>query len=1548
MPRPQKLSEKSFRLFSKSRLVIFISLLLFAVSSVVLYQTQATSVHNGQDDNKKFDNDNTPRTIEASTAGNLDPTFLGSGRVSFNLFGGNNEYSNAIVRQPDGKIIVAGDSNNSHCLVRYNTDGSLDQTFGNLGLGNNTPRGVACSSSGVNTGTFNEVLMQPDGKIVAIGVYNVSGTDRYTNVTRFNSDGSLDTTFSGDGVLLYSQNAGDDWSNAGVIQPDGKIVMVGKVNDVSMAVIRLNTDGSLDSTFEGDGIFNFGCSGYSRCFASSVALDSVGRIVIGGYGLGSNNDFIFARILPSGAFDSTFIGGGGTIAAGTGIIAVQITTNDDYVRNLVIQPDGKIIGVGGSVVSGSIYDFTMVRLNGTDGSLDTTFDTDGKVQTNFGSDDSANSVALQSDGKIVLCGLSNSVSGSRYDYALARYNVNGSLDASFDSDGRLTTQFNANNSHATDVLIQPDGKIVASGRSNWATVDFAVARYNPNGSLDMTWGVGKKQVEVNTSDEYAEGVAQQADGKLVVVGRTLVGSVFRMCLTRFNTNGTLDTSFGTGGRFTFPVIINSDYGYALAIQPDGKIVVGGTAWNGSNWNFVLARFNPATNSLDSSFGSGGIATKDNSSEDFIYAIALLPDGDIAATGYTIGGNVDVAVLRFDVAANNWDTAFDGDGLRIIANANADYGYAIGIDSNGKIVVGGSTDNASRNFILMRLNPADGSFDTSFGGDGVVVTAISSTATDEINALTIQPDNKIVVAGYGNTGANGNDFVVARYNAASTSDANALDTSFDFDGIQVTTFTGNADIAHGVALQADGKIIASGYALTGIYNDFAFSRYNSDGSLDTTFGNDGRRTYDFSGYHDYGSGNLLVQSDGKAVAVGESYNGINWDFGVARILTNSAADCSYSLSQTSQNVVQAGASHSVNVTTTSTCTWTAVSNVSWINFTGSTNGTGNGTVAYSVAANPNSVSRTGTITIGGQTLTVTQYGSAVAVSIPTTLTGVNSTTLIAPVNVNNVTGQGIFSFDFTLTYNQTVLTPLATPYDTTGTLSNGYAITFNSGTPGTLVISGFGSTALTGIGTLINLRFNVVGTAPVCTALTFTAFQFNEGNPPSQTTNGQACVVNGSISGRVTYGNAVTTTPVPNTTITANGTPVVVGTTDLNGDYEVAGLGAGPYTVTPTKTNDVNGIAAFDAALIAQRVVNLITFTTNQTIAADVSNNGTLSSFDASLIARYVVSIPNPGITGTWKFIPASRTYPSTITNQTNENYVAILMGDVSGDWTPPGSFADPLERTPKPENLIGVSLPNMAASPNISFSVPITVQDTSGKGVIAYEFDLTYDPNVIQLQASPVETTGTLSSDMTVTINTATAGLAKVAVFGTIPTNGAGTLLRLKFTAVGAIGTFSDLTWNRFMFNENTPQNTTTNGRVQISAPTAASSDVCGRITNNIGEAVRGITVALYQQNGEAFKSMTNEKGRYCFTSIPFGNDYIVQPMNDAYQFAPSYQLFTHGSSDMQSIDFSATPIRLPELKEKKKSDENFFRDAFQQFFGAGNKSIGKIFIWHGDVLIEE
>jgi uncharacterized protein (TIGR03437 family) len=463
-----------------------------------------------------------------------------------------------------------------------------------------------------------------------------------------------------------------------------------------------------------------------------------------------------------------------------------------------------------------------------------------------------------------------------------------------------------------------------------------------------------------------------------------------------------------------------------------------------------------------------------------------------------------------------------------------------------------------------------------------------------------------------------------------------------------------------------------------------------------------------------------------------------------------------------------------------------------------------------------LSKTGCTDVQTVPFTVTTAGPCLDVVIASNLTAGTGTTLTVPITVSDTTGKAAIAYDATLTYDPAVLRLQNPPTDKTGTLSSNFTITTNIPAAGQLRISGFGSTALTGAGVLLNVKFDVLGAANACSNLSFTSFRFNEGTPCSTTTNGRACVTGGGIiSGAVSY--CITPKPVPGAALNVTGSSTTSATTNSSGNYTLPNLNSGNYTLTPAKTGDVNGLASFDAALVAQHVVGIITLNSCQQLAGDTSNNGELSSFDAALIAQYVVGINNAAsIAGTWKFVPPTRTYTNLSSNQTNQNFDAVLVGDVSGNWAAGATAFDELARASSPAQQISLALPNVSATTGTSVTIPITVGDLTGKGVIAYDFDLVFDQTVLQAQPTAYDAANTLSSALTITANPQ-PGRLRVSAFGTQSLAGAGILLNLKFNVLGAGGTSSALTWQRFLLNE-TVQTNLTNGRVSAGYAVACVS----------------------------------------------------------------------------------------------------------------------------------
>ena len=378
------------------------------------------------------------------------------------------------------------------------------------------------------------------------------------------------------------------------------------------------------------------------------------------------------------------------------------------------------------------------------------------------------------DGKLVTVGHAHTTD---WQFAVTRHNANGSLDTTFGSGGSVITPFGALQDVAHSVVAQPDGKLVVGGYTNssLSDQDFALARYNTDGSLDTSFGTGGLvTTSFGSGRDSGQSVALQSDGKIIVAGYCNVGG-YDFAIARYEADGSLDTTFGSGGMVFTPVGTGSDYGYSVLVQPDGKLVLVGTSYNGTDNDLALVRYN-ADGSLDTSFGTGGKVTT------------------------PVGTDVD-------------------------DNCNE-----VAIQADGKIVVAGWTAINGNDFAVVRYNP-DGSLDTTFGAGGKVISRVGA-GDDRIDGMTIQPDGKILVVGRADMGSS-YDLAMTRFDADGS-----LDTGFGSNGRVTLDVAGGYDMAYGVVVRADGKIVVNGNANTGVTYDSFLARYNADGSLDTGFDGQG--------------------------------------------------------------------------------------------------------------------------------------------------------------------------------------------------------------------------------------------------------------------------------------------------------------------------------------------------------------------------------------------------------------------------------------------------------------------------------------------------------------------------------------------------------------------------------------------------------------------------------------------------------------------------------------------------------------------------------------
>ncbi len=602
------------------------------------------------------------RIARLNTDGSLD--------ASFNVGTGANDRIYTTAVQSDGKIYIGGwftSYNGTACnrIARLNTDGSLDASF-NVGTGAND--------------RIYTTAVQSDGKINIGGWFTSYNGTACNRVARLNTDGSLDATF-----IVGTGADGAVWTTA--IQSDGKIIIGGGFSSYNGSAInriaRLNTDGSLDATF------NVGSGANNYVYATVMQSDE--KIIIGGYFTSYNGAAInrITRLNTNGSRDTTFIQGTGTnntlwvtaiqsdgkIIIGGGFSSYNGTTKGGIVRlnsngsidasynagtgvngivyTTAIQSDGKII-IGGNFTTcnGTIIN-RIARLN-PDGRSDTTFN------VGAGANHYVSATAIQNDGKIIIGGWFTSYNGTAGNY-LARLNTDGSLDATF-------VVGTGTNGHVYTTAVQSDGRIVIGGGFNSynGTTRNGIARLNTDGSVDTTFNVGSG----TNNNVYA--IAIQSNSKIIIVGGfTSYNGAVNNCIVRLNTDGSIDTTFNVGSGANYPV-------RSTAIQSDGKIIIGGdfTSYIGTTMNRI-ARLN-TDGTIDNSFNPGIGASYS------VQTISLQSDGKII-----IGG----LFTSYNDTTTNFITRLNTDGsidptFNMGVGAN-DIVCTTALQSDGKIFIGGA-------------------------------------------------------------------------------------------------------------------------------------------------------------------------------------------------------------------------------------------------------------------------------------------------------------------------------------------------------------------------------------------------------------------------------------------------------------------------------------------------------------------------------------------------------------------------------------------------------------------------------------------------------------------------------------------------------------------------------------------------------------------------------------------------------------------------------------------------------------------------------------------
>ena len=796
---------------------------------------------------------------QASTAradGELDPAFGVGGIVQTQIGGlGLHARAFAMLREPDGKLVTAGWSaftDTDFALVRYLPDGSLDPGFGG-------GRGSVRTAIGTGDDFASALARQSDGKLIAAGYASngLSSEAKDFAVVRYLPDGSRDPGFGSAGIVR-THVYGEDFGTAVLQQSDGRIVVAGYgyITGVgyNVCLVRYLADGTLDPSF-GSGGKVISDLGASNERVKAMLQQPDGKLVVAG---NASGDILLARYNDDGSLDPSF-GVGGKVNTPVG-------ASGDGANALIRQADGKLVAAGHTQLSvaGAGLGFALARYD-ADGTLDPSFGTGGTVTTRLGVDDEIYSLLQQPDGKLVAAGQAAAVyAPPQYNFGVARYNANGSLDTSFGIGGKVTTSIENPDSIARGVIQQPDGKLVAGGSTHGGYDKVALARYQTNGGLDASFGSGGKvATAVSIANAQGQAILTQADGNLIVAGSTSQPFYAEFALVRYRPDGSLDSGFGAAGSAIVSIGPYSDVANAVIEQSDGKLVAAGQRYNGSNNDFAVARFLP-NGALDAGFGSGGIAwIALGSGEDVARAVVQQADGKLVVAGNAVGGSPTVsrfALVRY-LANGTLDTSF-GSGGQVLLTGSGRGAAALHLQNDGKLVAGGWGFDAREVFVLARLN-ADGTLDASFGSGGVVTTAFGTLGARALALARL--DGAWLAGGYAFTASGNDSFALARYDASGL-----LDVGFGAGGQVTTALSSGLDEVNALATQPDAKVIAAGKTCSATGCDFALARYLPDGALDPDFAAGGTAVTAISVKDDFATSATMLP-DG-VVAAGTALDG----------------------------------------------------------------------------------------------------------------------------------------------------------------------------------------------------------------------------------------------------------------------------------------------------------------------------------------------------------------------------------------------------------------------------------------------------------------------------------------------------------------------------------------------------------------------------------------------------------------------------------------------------------------------------------------------------
>jgi uncharacterized delta-60 repeat protein len=648
--------------------------------------------------------------------------------------------------QNDGKLVVAGSTvpTDQFFLTRLNNNGTLDYSFGDGGK-------KIISFTG--SGKASSLAIQPDGKIVVAGT-SMQGSDEYFAIARFNADGSLDSSFGIDGTqitdfqfqvpdrggfITYHNSS----ASAITLQPDGKILAAGYAyngNNSGFAVARYNTDGSLDDTFSDDGkqttILNS-----SSAFVNCILVQDDGKIILCGVNSHDtpSSSFMFVRYDANGNLDNSFG------SQGVSFISPGDPINIFEFYPMAVFVDGKIYA-SGYITQGDKGDMFIVSLK-SDGTEDDSFGNNGRLILDLdNTNDLAGSIGVQpTTSKLLIAATAVYDSQPVYQlkYVVTRINKDGTPDQNFGNNSLVFDDKSLSETFYASTIVLSDGKILSGGYAwNGMDRDFLITKFLTNGTIDSTFNLtGQVFADFGAADQILQ-LKELPGGKLMAYGK----SGTRFAMARYNADGTRDNTFNGTGLF----VLDTGLPFStISIDPDGKIVLAGSTFDGSNvGEAALVRLN-ANGTFDNTFGSGGKKT-DNTGFNVLSSIYSDIQADqkiIVAGRYVENGQSNIFLIKYE-ANGSRDISFGVNGI-VTSNFGSDDYYIGGIkvlDDNNILVTGSSisTTNSPTSFLLAKFLP-DGTLNNSFGNNGVVTTAVPAYVSGTF-AIDISNNGKIAIGG----------------------------------------------------------------------------------------------------------------------------------------------------------------------------------------------------------------------------------------------------------------------------------------------------------------------------------------------------------------------------------------------------------------------------------------------------------------------------------------------------------------------------------------------------------------------------------------------------------------------------------------------------------------------------------------------------------------------------------------------------------------------------------------------------------------------------------